>query len=75
MSLKCNDKSFMQLNDLKNELKFLFISSDVELLLDDRVADPQNDAIKIDVSKSDNSKCDRCWHFVDNLIHQDEKLL
>ena len=75
VSLKCNDKSFMQLNDLKNELKFLFISSDVELLLDDRVADPQNDAIKIDVSKSDNSKCDRCWHFVDNLIpYQDEKI-
>ena len=45
VSLKCNDKSFMQLNDLKNELKFLFISSDVELLLDDRVADPQNEAI------------------------------
>ena len=75
VSLKCNDKSFMQLNDLKNELKFLFISSDVELLLDDRVAHPQNDAIKIDVSKSDNSKCDRCWHFVDNLIpYQDEKI-
>ena len=75
VSLKCNDKSFMQLNDLKNELKFLFISSDVELLLDDRVAHTQNDAIKIDVSKSDNSKCDRCWHFVDNLIpYQDEKI-
>ena len=63
----------MQLNDLKNG-EILFISSDVELLLDDRVADPQNEAIKIDVSKSDNSKCDRCWHFVDNLIpYQDEK--
>ena len=65
----------MQLNDLKNELKFLLISSDVDLHLDDRATDPQNNAIKIDVSKSDNSKCDRCWHFVDNLIpYQDEKI-
>lgn len=75
VSLKCNDKSFIQLNDLKKELKFLFISSDVDLSLDDKADNSLNDTIKIDVSKSDNSKCDRCWHFVDNLIpYQDEKI-
>ena len=75
VSLQCNDKSFMQLNDFKDELKFLFISSDVELYLDDQDADSKNEAVKIDVSKSKNSKCDRCWHFVDNLIsYQDEKI-
>ena len=58
----------MRLNDLKDELKFLFISSDVDLKLDEQNSKNLSEEVKIKVSKSSNKKCDRCWHHVDRLI-------
>ena len=75
VDLSCDDKVFMRLNDLKDELKFLFISSDVDLKLMDQNSKNLNEEVKIKVSKSPNEKCDRCWHHVDKLIkYQDENI-
>ena len=75
VDLNCDDKVFMRLNDLKDELKFLFISSDVDLKLIDQNSKNLTEEVKIKVSKSPNKKCDRCWHHVDKLIkYQDENI-
>ena len=75
VDLSCDDGLFMRLNDLKDELKFLFISSDVDLKLDEQNSKNLSEEVKIKVSKSSNKKCDRCWHHVDRLIkYQDENI-
>ena len=45
------------------ELKFVLITSKVELILDD-VSDS---AIEIQVVASGYKRCDRCWHQVDEV--------
>jgi isoleucyl-tRNA synthetase len=55
--LHANTKTFTLLKDFKDELKFIFISSDCKLIQSDSVED-----IDIVVEKNINEKCDRCWH-------------
>ena len=58
------------LAELGDELRFLFLSSDVRL---EAVADPQveaevqGDAIKVSVKASQYAKCVRCWHHRDSV--------
>ena len=55
--LHANTKTFTLLKDFKDELKFIFISSDCKLIQSDSVED-----VDIVVEKNINEKCDRCWH-------------
>ena len=55
--LHANTKIFTLLKDFKDELKFIFISSDCKLIQSDSVKD-----IDVVVEKNINEKCDRCWH-------------
>ena len=61
----CNDNWFNVLNTLGDELRFVFIVSDVQLhKLGDAPSDSfvALDGIKFTVSKSPHQKCTRCWH-------------
>ncbi|MEC7465583.1 MAG: class I tRNA ligase family protein, partial [Pseudomonadota bacterium] len=73
VTLVCDDNSYMLLNDLKDELKFLFISSDVILNLKEKSNDNSSPPIGIKISKSSNEKCGRCWHYVENLNDYEEE--
>ena len=73
VTLVCDDNSYMLLNDLKDELKFLFISSNVILNLKEKSNDNSSPPISIKISKSSNEKCGRCWHYVENLNDYEEE--
>ena len=47
------------LASLGDDLKFFFITSAIELVA--------GDALSICVSSSNDTKCERCWHYSDNL--------
>ena len=48
------------LSQFLEELRFLFITSSVDLQLDSN--HESNDELTVDVEKSDAMKCGRCWH-------------
>ena len=56
ISLTLNDSDFALLSDLGNDVKFIFITSKVALV--------KGDALAISVSASEDTKCERCWHYV-----------
>ncbi|MEY4363774.1 MAG: Isoleucine--tRNA ligase [Pseudomonadota bacterium] len=49
------------LQSLGDDLKFVFITSAVSLL--------QGDALGVQVKVSDATKCERCWHYRDDVGH------
>jgi isoleucyl-tRNA synthetase len=49
------------LASLGDDLKFVFITSKVTLL--------DGDALSVQVSVSEATKCDRCWHYADDVGH------
>ena len=62
----CNNKLYEKLKPLEAELKFIFIVSEFYLIMgedDDNYAiDRNNEKLRINVLKSGNKKCERCWH-------------
>ena len=62
----CNDKLYEKLKPLEAELKFIFIVSEFYLIMgeddDNYVLDRNNEKLRINVLKSGNKKCERCWH-------------
>ena len=69
LNLECNDKIFMQLNEISIELKYLFITSKVNLILkenDDFNSEIQG--LNISVELCELEKCARCWHHVEKLL-------
>lgn len=65
VDLYCDEKTYQALDQLDNELRFVFITSDARIhpLIDK--TDECIEALEgvfIKVSKSENEKCVRCWH-------------
>jgi len=62
----CNNKLYEKLKPLEGELKFIFIVSEFYLIMgednDNYVLDRNDEKLRINVLKSDNKKCERCWH-------------
>ena len=62
----CNNKLYEKLKPLEAELKFIFIVSEFYLIMgeDDNnyEIDRNNEKLRINVLKSGNKKCERCWH-------------
>ena len=58
------------LNQFSEELRFLFITSSVDLQLDDAL--DFNQDISVTVKKSDAEKCGRCWHRQESVGDSDE---
>ena len=66
VNIYCSDKILNELNHIKDELKFVFISSNVNTFaLDNRIDDALKsdiDDVYINVKPYDFDKCIRCWH-------------
>ena len=58
------------LNQFSEELRFLFITSSVDLQFDDAL--DSNQDISVTVKKSDAEKCGRCWHRQESVGDSDE---
>jgi isoleucyl-tRNA synthetase len=56
--VKAND--YLTLLNLGDDLKFIFITSDIELLAGDNI---DGDDISVTAIASTDTKCERCWHY------------
>ena len=65
VDLYCDEKTYQALDQLDDELRFVFITSDARIhpLIDktDECIEAL-EGVLIKVSKSENEKCVRCWH-------------
>jgi isoleucyl-tRNA synthetase len=66
LDILCNDQLYTKLNSISDELKFVFIVSECTLRLgndnDSYSMDKDSYKLSISISKSQNEKCERCWH-------------
>ena len=56
ISITCDKKTFKALQKIEDELKFVFISSEVE------IAESSSSVLDIEVTNFDQKKCIRCWN-------------
>ena len=68
------DESLMKtLEKLKNELRFIFITSKANIKSisaikdEDRVISTEIDGLKVSVIKTQHTKCERCWHHKEDV--------
>ena len=54
--ISCDKKTYNALEKIEDELKFVFISSDVE------IAESSSSKLDIEVTNFDQKKCIRCWN-------------
>ena len=54
--ISCSSETYGALKKIDNELKFVFIASEVELIED------SNTKLSIDIANYDQKKCIRCWN-------------
>jgi len=59
------DKTFKALNRLEDDLKFVFITSQANVMLRDGKVHPM--PLMFNVSPSPHKKCDRCWHYREDV--------
>ena len=62
MELCCDANTKKLLDKFGNELRFIFITSDAKVNLSEEGKDTNLEGLRINVSKTDNQKCVRCWH-------------
>ena len=62
VKIYCNDEIFKVLNIINKELKFIFITSNVVIILQ-----PDTASFLVEVTCSLDPKCARCWHRVPDL--------
>ena len=66
-----SENDFLKFSRFGEELKFLFLVSNVSL----SVSDKDSDQPKIDIKVSIDEKCERCWHHVADLSdHEGNKI-
>ena len=78
VDIYCEDENYQALLEMKDELRFVFITSDAKVhpLKDKPVnAKDIDNSLAILVRKSEYEKCDRCWHhrpeIGQNILHKD----
>jgi len=78
VDIYCEDENYQALLEMKDELRFVFITSDAKVhpLKDKPVnAKDIDKSLAILVRKSEYEKCDRCWHhrpeIGQNILHKD----
>jgi isoleucyl-tRNA synthetase len=60
--IQCEGAAFDALASLGEDVKFVFITSKVQLT---------KGPLKVDVKSSTANKCERCWHYCDDLGSDD----
>ena len=67
IKISCNSEIYGALKKIDNELKFVFIASEVELIED------SNTKLSIDITNYDQKKCIRCWNKCESIgSHEDD---
>jgi isoleucyl-tRNA synthetase len=61
VSLELSAEDYALLNSLGQDLKFIFITSAITLVA--------GDALRTVVTASSNEKCERCWHYREDVGH------
>jgi isoleucyl-tRNA synthetase len=65
--ISCNSEIYGALKKIDNELKFVFIASEVELIED------SNKKLSIDITNYNQKKCIRCWNKCESVgSHEDD---
>ena len=65
--ISCSSEIYGALKKIDNELKFVFIASEVELIED------SNTKLSIDITNYDQKKCIRCWNKCESIgSHEDD---
>jgi isoleucyl-tRNA synthetase len=59
--IHCDGAAYDALASLGDDLKFVFITSKVTLV--------KGEGLTVDVKASDATKCERCWHYSDDVGH------
>ncbi|PXW88207.1 isoleucyl-tRNA synthetase [Nitrosomonas sp. Nm84] len=67
VEIRTNSDDFTLLNALGDDLRFVLIVSAVTLI---QVSDPQQEGIS--VTSSTHAKCERCWHYRQDVGHHAE---
>lgn len=66
VSLYCNEENYALLSTLKDELRFVLITSQAKIYpMREKPADSRESLLKdlwLIVKPSENAKCERCWH-------------
>jgi isoleucyl-tRNA synthetase len=63
LTIKASGISFEALNSLRDQLRYFFIVSDVEIEKADEPADPALEIFQVEVTAAPGSKCERCWNY------------
>jgi len=67
IKISCSSEIYGALKKIDNELKFVFIASEVELIED------SNTKLSIDITNYDQKKCIRCWNKCESIgSHEDD---
>ena len=67
IEMSVNSENFSLLNTLGRDLRFILIVSEVKLI---QVSNPQQESIS--VVSSAYKKCERCWHYCQDVGHHQE---
>ena len=61
LTVQCDGELFEALHSLGDDLKFVFITSQVKLV--------RGATLTVSVKPSEAAKCERCWHYSDDVGH------
>jgi isoleucyl-tRNA synthetase len=67
--INCNQAIYQLLEAIQDDLKFVFITSNTNLVLDESLA-AGTEGFAVQVSCSQHPKCSRCWHRVAGVDEQ-----
>ncbi len=70
LEISADQKTYNFLTQFSEELRFLFITSSVDLQMDDSL--DSNEKMSVNVKKSKAEKCGRCWHRQETVGDSDE---
>tara|TARA_Y100000739_G_scaffold193584_1_gene174419 strand:- start:22 stop:2811 length:2790 start_codon:yes stop_codon:yes gene_type:complete len=70
LEISADQKTYDFLTQFSEELRFLFITSSVDLEMDDSL--DSNEKMRVKVKKSKSEKCGRCWHRQETVGGSDE---
>ena len=64
-----NREDFSYFKDIYNEIKMIFLVSQLEINLDEKIEE-----LKIDVTKASGEKCQRCWKYDETVSEDKDKI-
>ncbi|AOE50100.1 isoleucine--tRNA ligase [Kangiella sediminilitoris] len=67
VTIHANDELYSVLSKLEDELRFVFITSQARLVNDTDGEETEIEGLRLTVQASDAEKCERCWHYREDV--------